>query len=44
MARKRKPSNPFGVGSCSLCEQITLTFGQQQHGGIRYYGPTLTKS
>lgn len=32
---KAKPK-PFGVGSCSLCEKITLTFGEQKHGGVRW--------
>jgi hypothetical protein len=33
---KKTEKFQFGVNSCSLCEDIKLTLGQQKWGGIRY--------
>lgn len=33
---KKKTTDGFGVAQCSLCDEFTLTIGQQRIGGVRY--------
>ena len=32
----KKPVNGIAVGSCSVCEELRLTFGDHRRGGVRF--------